>query len=336
MGVKGLSQFLRNKYPSVFQTSDLSDFTGLRFAVDVSIFLYKFAYCKDPDDDHLFLEKFLKQYRMFCTYNIAAVYVFDGLGEHVGKEVERAKRARQVVRATELREAKICTLEALLETGETMAEEKIKHLRLAVTVVKPIHSTNLKALFQIHNIPFYEAKNEAEKACAWLASEGLVDVVVSEDYDTLVCGAPRLLRNLGSTKYPLLELRLSNILNALQMTYAQFVDFCILCGTDFNASLPLIGPVKAFRKIHEHVFIENVLLSEPVHAGNASVMAGFTFEMARSKFLDTEYPLTTMFLDSERRGCGGEAANEDVYAMDEDLVFLYTQLLDQQETHRLT
>ena len=39
-----------------------------------------------------------------------------------------------------------------------------------------------------------EADGEAEKACAWLADTGIVDLVVTEDYDALVCGAPRVLR----------------------------------------------------------------------------------------------------------------------------------------------
>ena len=355
MGVKGLSQFLRNKYPAVFRHSDLSDYKGLRFAVDVSIFLYKFSYCKDPDDDHLFLEKFLTQYQMFCWYGIKAVYVFDGLGEHVGKEVERAKRGCQLIRATELRNAKIDALQVsmfdgsvdnvpmLVEAGSTCVNEmpvdvtrrnreigfEIDRLRLAVTTVKPIHSTNLKVLFQSHGIPFYEAVGEAEKACAWLASEGVVDVVVSEDYDTLACGAPRLLRNLGSRKYPLLELRLDEILLALKLTYVEFVDFCILCGTDFNRSLPLIGPVKALCKIRQHGCIERVLLSEPVHAGNADVMAGFTFEMARSKFLDASYQLTSAFVDlrGDSVVVSPTLATDDVYAMSDDLIELYAQFL---------
>ena len=364
MGVKGLSQFLRNKYPAVFRPSDLSDYKGLRFAVDVSIFLYKFSYCKDPDDDHIFLEKFLTQYQMFCGYGIKAVYVFDGLGEHVGKEVERAKRGCQLIRATELRNAKIDALQMSMVDGSVdnapMLVEgtggvnempvdvtrrnreigfEIDRLRLAVTTVKPIHSTNLKVLFQSHGIPFYEAVGEAEKACAWLASEGVVDVVVSEDYDTLACGAPRLLRNLGSKKYPLLELRLDEILLALKLTYVEFVDFCILCGTDFNRSLPLIGPVKALLKIRQHGCIERVLLSEPVHAGNADVMAGFTFEMARSKFLDASYQLTSAFLDLNAVHISNSVilspiadtivsgVDNDEYALSDDLIELYAQFL---------
>lgn len=380
MGVKGLSKLLRDKHPELFNsTRTLSDYRGHRFAIDVSIFLYKFSYCKEPDDDTVFLEKFVTQYRMLQSYGIQAVYIFDGLGEHTGKERERAKRSVQTKRATELRENKITALTQSLQlisgvenggsasvldtneeivdaesvdvtpaTGESslpgiesdssakggqacldalfrirQTEIEIQRLRMSVTDVKPIHSINLKVILTSNAIPFYEATGEAEKACAWLAKEGLVDVAVSEDYDTLVCGAPVLLRNLGSTKFPLLELKLDDILAALKLTYVEFVDFCILCGTDFNNSLPKIGPVNALKKIREHRCIEEVLRSESALASNAVVMETFTFLIARSKFMNDDYQLTNVFskLDAV------DEFFEDEYKMDVELETLYGQVI---------
>lgn len=371
MGVKGLSKLLRDKHPELFNaTRSLADYTGKRFAIDVSIFLYKFSYCKEPDDDTMFLHKFVTQYRMLQSYGIQAVYIFDGLGEHTGKERERAKRSVQTKRATELRENKIsaltesllvpattadtdasasdvtdgfsttecesstpemgtvvhatggdASLDALIRMHET--ELEIRRLRMSVTDVKPVHSTNLKVILTANAIPFYEATGEAEKACAWLAEKGLVDVAVSEDYDTLVCGAPILLRNFGSTKYPLLELRLDAVLSALQLTYVQFVDFCILCGTDFNSSLPKIGPVNALKKMKQFHRIEDVLASERTVASNQAVMETFTFEIARSKFMSDDYQLTSDFAAVHPV----ESTVVDEYEMDVELESLFSQVL---------
>jgi 5'-3' exonuclease len=357
MGVKGLSKLLRDKHPELFNTScTLSDYAGKRFAIDVSIFLYKFSYCKELDDDYNFLDKFVCQYRMLQRYGIRCVYIFDGAGEHVGKERERAKRRVQTTRATELRENKISVLtESLAKSVAQVAsaselqvasasellacvretEQEIHRLRTAVTVVKPIHSVNLKAILAAHSIPFYEATGEAEKACAWLAVQGSVDVVVSEDYDTLVCGAPVLLRNLGSSSYPLLELKLSAILEALQLSYVEFVDFSILCGTDFNTSLPKIGPVNALKKMREHRCIENVLQSEPAIASNAAVMSTFSFELARAKFLDSSDQLTSAFVQCSTRDNADDATAArdqaamdvyDEYAMDSEMQDLYRRV----------
>lgn len=372
MGVKGLSKLLRDKHPELFSaTRSLTDYRGKRFAIDVSIFLYKFSYCKEPDDDTVFLHKFVAQYHMLHSYGIKAVYIFDGLGEHIGKERERAKRSVQTKRAAELRENKItaltqslvatttannntdapasltsdgstttecasptseiesvldanggdASLRALLHMHET--ELEIRRLRMSVTDVKPVHSINLKVILAANAIPFYEATGEAEKACAWLAEKGLVDVAVSEDYDTLVCGAPILLRNLGSTKYPLLELKLDAVLTALNLTYVQFVDFCILCGTDFNSSLPKIGPVNALKKMHRFHCIEDVLTSEPAVASNNVVMETFTFEVARSKFINDDYQLTSNFVALHPV----ESDVADEYKMDVELESLYCEVL---------
>jgi 5'-3' exonuclease len=371
MGVKGLSGLLRAKHPSLFsKPCDLSNYAGQRFAVDVSIYLHQFAYGKDPGDDRVFLQKFVTQYRLFQSYGIAAVYIFDGHGARDDKECERKKRALKTKRTSELRNIKIDGLTAQLigpaavetqtplsgdegpglevdvpvvlegvvpvrvedrdvdlqdphahaesaasstgvpggvddPTGASVPRSnlkrnsellyKIARLELFVINVRPIHYANLKVIFRELDIPYYDAVGEAEKACAWLACHRFVDVVVTNDYDAVVCGAGRVLFNLGSVTSPLVELNLDAILFALQLTYLQFVDFCILCGTDFNCSLPRIGPVTALSKIRTYGSIENLLRRDPKLILTPEVVADFSYEVARVRFLDNSFPLTSEF-----------------------------------------
>jgi len=42
---------------------------------------------------------------------------------------------------------------------------------------------------------------------------------------------------------------LHEVLNALSLTYEQFIDFCILCGCDYTSKIAGIGPVKALKLI---------------------------------------------------------------------------------------
>jgi 5'-3' exonuclease len=51
---------------------------------------------------------------------------------------------------------------------------------------------------------------------------------------------------------------MKKLLDALQMSYAQFRDFCIMCGTDYNHNIPKIGPDRAYRLIREYETIENL------------------------------------------------------------------------------
>ena len=78
--------------------------------------------------------------------------------------------------------------------------------------------------------------------------------------DTLVFGAEKLIRGFnkknmtssfdaGST--PTVEITLSKILQESSLSYAQFVDFCILCGCDYTPKIEKIGPVNALKLIKE-------------------------------------------------------------------------------------
>ena len=43
------------------------------------------------------------------------------------------------------------------------------------------------------------------------------------------------------------------------MTHEKFIDLCILCGCDYTTNIQGVGPVKAFKFMHEEGMIENVL-----------------------------------------------------------------------------
>src|SRR3989338_11149480 len=113
MGIKGLIPFLKSKCPAAFTlvAGGLEAYTGQRFAVDVSIFMYKFAYHKEPEDDSEFLESFLTQFNSFKFNGIQALYVFDGVAP-AAKQDELAKRSVLRANATERAQQALATLRA--------------------------------------------------------------------------------------------------------------------------------------------------------------------------------------------------------------------------------
>ena len=296
MGIKGLASFLKSKYPSVFvEIPDINIYAGMKFAIDTSIFMYKFA--NGRVDDDRFLMNFVYQYNSLKALNIQAIYIFDG--EHVGKEQTHEKRAIAKERAVSSRDEKLVALNEELSSHTTATNvldiaAQIDKLERSIISINKQHYSTLKSLFDEHKIPYYTAIGEAEKGCAYLGAGGLVDVVVSEDYDCLPCGAPILLKNLGSSKNSLIELRLNTLLEQLELSYVEFVDFCILCGSDFNTSLPKIGPVSALAKIKKHRSIEGVLLATG-HGANEELMSRFNYQQARRNFMSGDYQLTSEF-----------------------------------------
>jgi len=133
-------------------------------------------------------------------------------------------------------------------------------------------------------IPIVEAPCEAEAQCAELgallrsrtacaceltrhnvkAKKGKVWATATEDMDALTFATPILLRRLTapeSKKLSVYEIHLEKVLgkDGLDLTMAQFVDLCILCGCDYCDSIKGIGPKSALKLIREHRTIEEIL-----------------------------------------------------------------------------
>ena len=104
-----------------------------------------------------------------------------------------------------------------------------------------------------------------------MVKQGKAYAVGSQDYDCLLVGSTRLVRNLTSagrrklpgkeayTKvYPKL-IRLQPNLKVLGITQRQLVDMAILIGTDFNDGIHGIGPKKSLSMIKKTGNVENAL-----------------------------------------------------------------------------
>ncbi|GAA5851778.1 hypothetical protein JCM9279_004403 [Rhodotorula babjevae] len=119
-------------------------------------------------------------------------------------------------------------------------------------------------------VPFLEPSpldpHEAEGVCAALCALGHADYVVSEDTDVVVYGAP-LLRSVTVTPAGTGReaVKSMNVLDPVRvredlgLTDDEFVDFALLCGTDFTERVYKVGPASAYRLIVAHSSIERAL-----------------------------------------------------------------------------
>jgi flap endonuclease-1 len=126
-------------------------------------------------------------------------------------------------------------------------------------------------LIKAMGLPIVQAPSEGEAQAAFMASKGDAYVVGSQDYDSLLFGAPRVVRNLaitGKRKLPRKNIYvdvdpemivLENELARIGLTRKQLVEIAIMCGTDYNSGLFGIGPKKGLKLIKEHSDLETVL-----------------------------------------------------------------------------
>jgi flap endonuclease-1 len=184
---------------------------------------------------------------------IKPLYVFDGKPPEL-KSGELAKRnMRREEGATKLKEAE--------EMGDVEEMNKFSKRTLRVTRQ---HAQDCKRLLALMGVPTLDAPCEAEAQCAALCKAGLVYATATEDMDALCCGSPVLVRRLTfseARKLPVLEYRLDKVLQGLNVTMAEFVDLCILCGCDFAGTIKGVGPKTALNGIRKHHTIELFLKS---------------------------------------------------------------------------
>lgn len=127
-----------------------------------------------------------------------------------------------------------------------------------------------KRLLELLGIPFVQASSEAEAQAAFMAAKGDVWAANSKDYDSLLFGAPRLVRFLTLTGKEYLPSKdsfrplkpeliiLRKFLEKHGITREQLVDLALLVGTDFNQGVKGIGPKRALKLIKTHGKLENM------------------------------------------------------------------------------
>jgi flap endonuclease-1 len=190
--------------------------------------------------------------RLIADYDIRPVFVFDGPPPEL-KWAEIRKRR-------EVREKARKDYEAAIEAGElgTAWSKAVTSTRLTRAMIE-----DAKRLLTFMGVPWVQAPSEGEAQAAFLARRGDVWAAGSKDYDSLLFGAPRLVRFLAiaSTEFlptvrrsravPPEVLDLEENLRVLGLTREQLIDAAILVGTDFFDGVKGIGPKTAVKRIRE-------------------------------------------------------------------------------------
>ena len=123
-----------------------------------------------------------------------------------------------------------------------------------------------KKLLELMGVPYIQAKGEGEAQASYMVKKGDAWAVGSQDYDCILFGAPRMVRNLTITggKANLEIINLEKVLNDLGISREQLVDIAILVGTDFNMGVKGIGAKTGLKLIKEHDNIFNVLEKQDI------------------------------------------------------------------------
>lgn len=113
-------------------------------------------------------------------------------------------------------------------------------------------------LLEALGVPAVRAPSEGEAQAARMTAEGKVWATASEDYDSLLFGAPRLVRGLAARRTRGREdaahlIDAEKLLTGLGITREELILVGIIVGTDFNDGVPGYGPKKALKIVREHL-----------------------------------------------------------------------------------
>ncbi len=249
---------------------ELSDLRGKNIAVDAYNTIFQFLsiirqpdgrpLCDDQGRTTSHLSGLLYRTANLIENGIEPSFVFDGKPSELkaGTIEERIARREKAKEEYE---------QALAEGDMKKAFSKAQQ----TSRMTPEILATSKDLLTLMGVPVVQAPSDGEAQGAYMCMKGDVYASASQDFDSLLFGAPLLVRNLtitGRRKMPgknvyrtvLPEVVDSNAMLAdLGITREQLVDVCIMIGTDFNPGVQGIGPKKGLKLIQKHGTLEKVI-----------------------------------------------------------------------------
>ncbi len=273
----------------------LSELSGKVVAIDAYNTIYQFlSIIRGPTGDLLMNSKgevtshlsglFYRNLNLMME-NIRPVYVFDGkVNELKMAEIERRHQLK-----------KEATEKYRLAIEEGRREDARKYsIRTAVLTDEMVKDS--KRLLSYLGIPYIQAPSDGESAASYLTKNDMAFAAASQDYDSILFGAKKLVRNLaisGKRKVPNRNTYIDiepeiiehdKVLDETGLTHEQLVDVGILIGTDFNpGGFPGIGPKTALKLIKEYGRLEDV---EKIK----NLLSSVPYQEIRKIFLDPKVP----------------------------------------------
>lgn len=258
MGIRALNKFLQAKCKSSIKSIPLSELSGKKIAVDISIYLYKYI------SENALLENLYLMISIFRTNNITPIFIFDGKPPAEKNETIATRKKNKIDAREEYYRLKILieSMKTRTNTDQDMGAEAVvvagvvaattedaqkqkqneindisqtmEQLKKKFISIKYDDIQNVKTLLQAYGMTYFEAPGEADILCAKLVTNNLVYACLSEDTDMFVYGCGRVLRYLSLTLSNVVIYDLNHILKTLNISIDIFKKICILYGCDYS------------------------------------------------------------------------------------------------------
>ena len=252
MGIRYLNRFLKDNASPSIKLCSLSQLSGKKIAVDISIYMYRFA------SDNTLIENMYLMLSVFRYYNIIPIFVFDGKPPPEKRELLQKRKEDKQDAENEYNKLKN-TLEINKDMDDADKQEIIYNMDMLKKKFVSINKNdieNIKILIRSYGATYYDAPGEADELCAMLTMKEKVWACLSEDMDMFVYGCPRVIRYLSLLNHTAVVYDVKGILNNLGISQKELREICVLSGTDYNLECDdskntLNNTLKQFKKYHK-------------------------------------------------------------------------------------
>ena len=197
---------------------------------------------------------FYRTTRLIADHRLKLIFVFDGKPP--------APKAEEIAKRRAIRERYDQQRADALARGD-LAQAYSKATMTSRLTREMI--AEARELLRLLGVPTVQAPSEAEAQAAYMASTSeAVWAAASKDYDSLLFGAPRLVRFLTISGKEFLPsqgmfrpivpeiIELDRLLAGWGIDREGLVDLALLVGTDFNRGISGVGPKKALKLVQRY------------------------------------------------------------------------------------
>ena len=235
MGVRGLKQWLQIQSPPTVPTW----VRMTRVGIDTLPFLYN-----AKKQDQCIVTAIAKMVDFFRSKEIEPIFFFDGKPPIEKKEVvkERTEERLTIVKDIEV-------LKQDLEKGpdKELVEYEIQRLQRSSPTISYAERDLIKRFLYTIGVQFINAVGEADPLLAYLSKMNMISAVISTDMDMLPRGVENLI--MPNEEGDWVTYTLSTILTNIRLTLPQFIDLCVLMGTDYTKGVRYVSPRTAYNAV---------------------------------------------------------------------------------------
>jgi hypothetical protein len=291
MGIRGLYGFIKRRLPHQCKALQINSYRGQVWGIDTSCLLYKARAA-----GLIPLTVIASLVVRMKAAGIQPIFIFDGRPPTTKAHVVEQRRTVRLAAQKEMTEIRTDIDNRIMPSDErNRLEERITTLQSQAPQITSNEKDEIKQFLYAAGVLFVTASGEADDLLAYLCRDKQITAVISSDMDMLARGVPQLIIPDTADGTCFTILNMEGILAELSINYRQFVEACMLMGSDYSArGWVSIEPVRAIEMVRRSLPMD---ISGAVYDGSHLLM-GFSVtwddllsERQRAKWIEGVPPV---------------------------------------------